>query len=148
MYFRFMNFTDFCNTPCIASRGNFAVLEKYHWILDILVILENNVLNVLIVSHKLGHCDLFSYKLVTHVLYNNHDRFHIFLLLAVLKISILLKISGFYMFPKIQYFFRFSYRTQPGTSHFFLSNNINHHACSYAEIKLLVPGCADIGICI
>ena len=111
------------------------------------MILEKNVLNDLIVSHKLGHCDLFSYELAIHVLCNNNDQFYLFLLFAVPNISILLKISGFYMFSKIKYFFRFSYRAQPGTSNFFLSSNINYRSCSYAEIKLLVPGCADTEIC-
>ena len=75
--------------------------------LDKLVIFKKNVLNDLIVSHKLGHCNLFSYRFVLHVLYNNHDQFYIFLLFAVPKISILLKIRVFSMFSKLKYFFVF-----------------------------------------
>ena len=67
--------------------------------------LEKNVLNDLIVAHKVGHRDIFSYRFIIPVLYNNHDQFYIFLLFAVPKISILLKISGFYMFSKNVYFF-------------------------------------------
>ena len=62
---------DFSRLHKLLKKGD-------HWILDKLVILERNVLNDLIVSHKLGHCDLFSYKFAIHVLYNNNDQFYIF----------------------------------------------------------------------
>ena len=85
--------------------------------------LEENVLYDLIVSYELGHCDLFSYKSLIKVIYNDPGQFYIFLLFAVPNISILLEINDFYMFSKIKYIFRFSYRAQAGTSYFFLSNN-------------------------
>ena len=37
-------------------------------------------------SHNLSYCDLFSYKFLMKVLYNNPDQFYIFLLFAVTKI--------------------------------------------------------------
>ena len=88
-----------------------------------------NVLNDVIVSHKLGHCDLFSYMTLIKVLFNNHKQFYMLLFFVVPKNSILLKISRFHMFLKSKAFFRFSYRAQPGTRYFFLSNNLSYHAC-------------------
>ena len=86
------------------------------------MILEKNVLNDLIVSHKLGHCDLFSYELAIHVVCNNNDQFYLFLLFAVPNISILLKISGFYMFSKIKYFSVFHIERNPALAiSFFLA---------------------------
>ena len=61
----------------------------------------------LILAYKLGHCELFSYKSLIKVLYDNPDHFYIFLLFAVPNILILLKISDFYMFSNIKYFLFF-----------------------------------------
>ena len=99
-----------------------------------------NVSNDVIMSHKLGHCDLFSYISLIKVIYNSHNQFYIFLFFVVPKKSIFLKISGFHMFLQNMVFFRFSYRAQTGTRYFFLSNNYSYHTCWYVEIKLLVPG--------
>ena len=57
-----------------------------------------NVLNDVIVSHKLGHCDLYSYITLIKVVYTNYDQFYIFLFFVLPKSSILLKISRFHMF--------------------------------------------------
>ena len=75
------------------------LLEKEdHRILEKLVEREMNISNYVIVSHKLGHNDLFSYKSLIKVLYNSHGQFHIFLYFVVPNNSILLEISGFHMF--------------------------------------------------
>ena len=57
-------------------------------------------------SHKLGHCDLFSYKSLVMVPYNNHDEFYIILFFEVLKNSILIKVSSFHTFLPNKVFFR------------------------------------------
>ena len=70
------------------------------WILDKLVILEKNLSYDLVVSYKLGQCGLFSYKAPIKVLYNKPYQLYIFLFFLESKISILLKINGFYLFSK------------------------------------------------
>ena len=106
------------------------LLEKEdHRILEKLVEREINISNYVIVSHKLGHCDLFSYKSLIKFLYNRYDQFYIFLYFVVPNNSILLEISGFYMFLQNEILFRFSYRAQPGTIYFFLLNNLSYHPC-------------------
>ena len=76
-------------------------------ILESLVEREINISNYVIVSHKLGHCDLFSYKYLIKVLYNSHDQFYIFLYFVVPNYSILLEISGFHTFLQNGIFFSF-----------------------------------------
>ena len=63
--------------------------------------------------HKLGHGDLNSDKSLIKFLYNNPDQFYKSLLSAVPEISILLEITGAYMFSKMNNFFVFSNRAQP-----------------------------------
>ena len=88
-----------------------------------MVILGENVINDLLMSQNFGYYDIFSYKFLIKVLYNYPDQFYIFLLFAVPKISILLKISGFYMFSKIKYFFVFHIERKPALAiSFFLIN--------------------------
>ena len=82
--------------------------------------LEENVMNGIIISHKFGYYELFSYKFFIKVLYNNLDQFYMFLLFAVPKISILLKISGLYMFSKIKHFFVFHIERKPALAISFL----------------------------
>ena len=84
---------------------------------------RESVLNGVKVSHKFGHCDLFSYMTLTKVLYNNQKQFYTFLFFVVPKNSILLKIGRFHMLLQNKVFFRFSYRAHPGTRYFFPSNN-------------------------
>ena len=59
---------------------------------------EINALHDVIVSHKLGHCDLFSYESLIKVLYNSDDQFYISVYFVVPNYSILLEINGFHMF--------------------------------------------------
>ena len=66
-----------------------------HLIFDELVELEKILINDLIVSHKLGHCNLFSDKSLKRILYNNHDQFYIILFFVVPKNSICLKLVVF-----------------------------------------------------
>ena len=152
MYFHLINFTDACNTPYIASRRKFGTSQNieegrslHTWEIGDT---RENVLNDVIVLHKLGHCDLFSYLSLMNVLYNTHNQFYIFLFFVIPNDSILLKISGFHMVPPNKVFFFFSYRAQRGTRYLFLSNHLCYHPCQYAEIKLLVSGCADSEICV
>ena len=105
------------------------VVGEDHRILEELVAREINVSNDVIVSHKLGHWDLFSYKSLIKVLYNSHDQFRIFLHFVVKSNSSFLEISGFYMFLQNKLFFRWSYRAQPGTSYSFLFNNLSFQSC-------------------
>ena len=58
-------------------------------------------------SHKLGHCDLFSYISLIKVLYSCHNQFPIFMFFVVPKNSILLKINGFHMFIQNKVLFVF-----------------------------------------
>ena len=67
---------------------------------------RENILNDVIVLHKFGHCDLFSYMSLIDVLYNSHNQFYIFLFFVEPKNSILLKISGFHMVLQNKVFFR------------------------------------------
>ena len=90
---------------------------------------EINISNYVIVSHKLGHCDLVSYKSLIKASYNSHDQLYIFLYFVVPNNLILLEISGFHMFLQNEIYFRFSYRAQPGASDFFLFNNLSYHPC-------------------
>ena len=80
-------------------------------------------------SQKLGHCDIFFYKSLIKVLYNNHEQFYILLLVVIPKNSVLFKINVIHMFHQNTEFFRFSYTAQADTSYFFLSNNLIHHPC-------------------
>ena len=73
------------------------------------------------VLHKLGQCDVFSYKSLTKILYNKHYQFYVFL-----KDSILIKISGIHSFLQNKVFFRFSYRGQPGTKYLSLPDILSH----------------------
>ena len=79
------------------------------------MILEENVLNDQIVSYKLGHCDIFSYKSLIKVLFNNPDQFYTFVMFVVPNISILLKNGDFYMFSKMVDFLigHYTYRIFP-----------------------------------
>ena len=106
------------------------LLEKEgHRILAKMVEREINTSNYVIVSHKLCHCDLFSYKSVIKALYNSHDQLYIVLYFVVPNNLVLLEISGFHMFLQNKIYFRLSYRAQPGTSYFFLFNNLSYHPC-------------------
>ena len=108
----------------------YQLLEKEdHLILENSVAREINVLNYVIVSHRLGHCDLFSYKSFIKVLYNSRDQVYIFLYSVVPHNSIMLEINSFHMFLQNKIFFRFSYRAQPGISYFFLFSNLSYHPC-------------------
>ena len=101
MYFHFINFTDTCNTTCIASRGNFAILTNY-WRRKSIGYLRNwwhvrkrikwrkNVTYI-------GSLWLVSFISLINVLYNSLNQFHIFLFFAVPKNVIFRKISGFHM---------------------------------------------------
>ena len=93
MYFHFINFTDlFVIYYALPAEWivpfSSVVGGENHRILEELVAREINVLNDVIVSHKLGHCDLFSYKYLINVLYNSHDQFYIFLYFVVPNNSI------------------------------------------------------------
>ena len=115
---------EFCHPHQLLEKEDHRMLEE-------LVAREINESNYIIVSHKLGHSGLFYYKSLIKVLYNSHDQFYIFLYIVVLNNSIFLEICGFYMFLQNKIFFRFSYtcRAQPGTSSFFLFNNLSDHPC-------------------
>ena len=81
---------ELCHPHQLLGKENHRILEK-------LVEREINISNYVIVSHKFGHCDLFSYKSLIKFLYISHDQFYIFLYFVVPNNSILLEISGFHM---------------------------------------------------
>ena len=71
-----INYRDSCIASCIASLGgggggtDLLLKKGDHWTKYKLVVLEKNLSNDLILAHKVGHCDLFSYI----SLYNNHEK--------------------------------------------------------------------------
>ena len=117
MYFHFINFRDACNTPCIASRGNFATLTNYlrKTIVAYVIIWWHvkNVTNDVIMSNKSSYRDLFSYISLLKDLCNSHNQLYIFLFFVVPKNSVFPKISGFHMFLKKRYFFVYHIKRNP-----------------------------------
>ena len=88
-------------------------MKGVHRILDKFGVIGKNVSNDIIVSHKLGHCDLFSHRSLIKVPYNGQGQFHIFLSFVGPKNSILPKIAVFTCFSKMKHVFLFHMERNP-----------------------------------